>query len=226
MGTHVKKLEEVKNEKRIKWTPELLEAFETMQQIVQNAPILSEFIPGLPTFLQTDASKNALGGMLYQIKATEQELSGVSDPLMTHGKIRYIGFFSKSLNAAQMRYKNQRRELLAVLMCIEKFKIYLKGRKFKVLTDNASITHMKTQPMSEALAAAMHFLSEYDFEIVHLSGKNNVYPDLLSRQPITISHRFKETKKINYKGRRIDFRQRRNQCDDSLGEANLEQKVR
>ena len=105
VGTHVKKLEEVKNEKRIKWTPELLEAFETMQQIVPNAPILSEFIPGLPTFLQTDASKNALGGNAVPNQGnrtgTERRERPAHDPWKD--QIHWILFekFERGTNALQ-----------------------------------------------------------------------------------------------------------------------------
>ncbi len=57
------------------------------------------------------------------------------------------------------------------------------GIRFKILTDHAALTHLRTSGhVSRRNARWLDFLSQFDFEIEHVRGVNNV-ADHLSRVP-------------------------------------------
>jgi hypothetical protein len=59
---------------------------------------------------------------------------------------------------------------------------YLIGRKFVLMTDHNGLKHLFDQPhLNSKQARWLDFLSEYDFEIRHIKGKENKVADALSR---------------------------------------------
>ena len=59
---------------------------------------------------------------------------------------------------------------------------HLIGRKFILMTDNKGLKYLLDQPNLNARQARwLSFLSEYDFEIQHIKGKENKVTDALSR---------------------------------------------
>ena len=62
--------------------PEQEEAFENLKKLAVHAPILGFFVPGRETKVETDASRNATGGIILQ----KQE-DGAWEP---------VGYFSKT----------------------------------------------------------------------------------------------------------------------------------
>ena len=67
-------------------------------------------------------------------------------------------------------------------MC-EKFKDYLIGSKFTVLTDNNPLTYMCTSHLGAAQIRWLSDLALFDFEIKYRAGKSNQAADTLSRHP-------------------------------------------
>jgi hypothetical protein len=64
---------------------------------------------------------------------------------------------------------------------------YLLGRKFVLVTDHCGLRHLFDQPKLNARQAKwMTLLSEFDFEIKHIKGKENRVVDALSRSLKTI----------------------------------------
>jgi hypothetical protein len=64
---------------------------------------------------------------------------------------------------------------------------YLLGRKFVLMTDHCGLRYMFDQPKLNAKQArSMALLSEFDFEIKHIKGKENKVVDALSRSMKTI----------------------------------------
>ena len=81
-------------------------------------------------------------------------------------------------------YCSAKLELLALKwsMC-EKFRDYLIGSKFTVLTDNNPLTYVCTSHLG---ASQIHWLSNpmlFDFEIKYREGKSNQAADALGWQP-------------------------------------------
>ena len=66
---------------------------------------------------------------------------------------------------------------------IERWRIYLSGTKFKVITDCASLLHLNKifKDADPSLIRKIHKLACYDFSIEHVAGSNNEVSDFLSR---------------------------------------------
>ena len=95
-----------------------------------------------------------------------------------------VAFESRKLEPAERNYPAHEREMLAVIYALRKWKCYLLGPLFTILTDNRAITYCQTQKeMSKRMTRWTEFLQEYTFEFKHQSGKNNVVADSLSRAP-------------------------------------------
>ncbi|GBN14475.1 Retrovirus-related Pol polyprotein from transposon 297, partial [Araneus ventricosus] len=89
-----------------------------------SAPILTYPRIDKVSFLDTDASNEGIGAVLFQNIGNEE---------------RVIAYFSKSLVKPERNYCVTRKELLAIVKSIEHFHHYLYGRKFLLRTDHASL---------------------------------------------------------------------------------------
>ena len=65
-------------------------------------------------------------------------------------------------------------------MC-EKFRDYLIGSKFMVLTDNNPLTYVRTSHLSASQICWLSDLMLFDFEIKYRVGKSNQVADALSQ---------------------------------------------
>ncbi len=58
------------------------------------------------------------------------------------------------------------------------------GKRFLLLTDHAALTYLHTTAsVSRRNARWLDFLSQFNFEIQHIKGRDNVVADVLSRVP-------------------------------------------
>ena len=162
-----------KNPREWIWGKDQDTAFETLKQHLVSAPILGYANSSLPYELHTDASGSALGAVLYQ----EQD-----------GAKRVISYASRGLNKAERNYPPHKREFLALKWAVcDKFKDYLYGQYFTVLTDNNPVTYVLTTAKLDATGHRwLAALAAFKFEIKYRPGKNNADADALSRLPITI----------------------------------------
>ncbi|XP_076238647.1 uncharacterized protein LOC143181874 [Calliopsis andreniformis] len=142
-------------------------AFEELRTLVAIAPTLT-----YPNFeqtfvLQTDASGVGLGAVLTQ------EIEGIE---------RVVAFASRVLTEAERKYSTTKQECLAILWATKKFRYYLEGYKFIVVTDHHSLRWLRNlKDLVGRLARWTLSLLEYDFEVVHRKGTLNVVPDALSQ---------------------------------------------
>uniref|UniRef100_A0A1Y1MVB1 RNA-directed DNA polymerase n=1 Tax=Photinus pyralis TaxID=7054 RepID=A0A1Y1MVB1_PHOPY len=156
---------------KFKWTKEREEAFGKLKEELINGINLyhpdfhEEFI------LRTDASDNAVAGVLAQIQG------GVEVP---------ICFISRILRGPELNYSVSEKEMLAIIYCVTKLKFYLLGRKFTIETDHRALTHlMTTRFANNRIYRWSLILQEFSFEIKYIKGKNNLIADVLSRKGIT-----------------------------------------
>lgn len=98
------------------------------------------------------------------------------------GNERPIAFMSKKLNAAQRNYSITELECLAAILSVKRFRGYVEGMPFTIVTDHASLKWLMGQrDLSGRLARWSLKLQGFDFSIEHRKGSANVVPDALSR---------------------------------------------
>ena len=72
-------------------------------------------------------------------------------------------------------------ELTAIVHALKMWRHYLLGRKFVLVTDHCGLQYLFDQPKLNARQARwMALLSEFDFEIKHIKGKENKAVNALS----------------------------------------------
>lgn len=139
--------------------------------------MLAHYNPNLPVKVICDASQDGVGAALFHIFANGEE--------------RPVCFASRTLNAAERNYAVIDREALAIFFGVRKFMHYLLGRKFILQTDHRPLLSIfGTKKGIPAMAASRLqrwsvYLSNFDFEIQYIVGKDNVNADFLSRCPKT-----------------------------------------
>ena len=70
-----------------------------------------------------------------------------------------------------------------VVHALKMWRHYLLGKRFLLLRDNTYVKNMFTQSRLNSIQARwMAFLSEFDFEVKHIKGKENRVADALSQR--------------------------------------------
>ena len=155
--------------KSLEWTDDMTKGFIDTKEALANATLLQHPIQGAPTALTTDASDSALGAVL------EQKVGNIWKPL---------AFFSRQLRKPERVYAAFDRELLGIHLAIKHFRYFLEGRNFTVFTDHMPILaalRKSTEPTSGRQARQLAAIAEATTDIRHVSGKENVVADALSR---------------------------------------------
>ncbi|UYV84107.1 hypothetical protein LAZ67_X001199 [Cordylochernes scorpioides] len=159
-----------KNDKRkIDWSEEAKFQFERCKQDLASAALLCYPNPALPLSLCTDASNNSIGSVLQQCE---------------NSCWKPIAFFSKKINNAQKVYSTYDRELLGIYLSIKKFKYMLEGREFYIFTDHKPLVYafkQNNEKASPRQQRQLQYISQFSTDIRHISGKENIVADTLSR---------------------------------------------
>ena len=149
------------------WTAKENIAFETLKTALITAPVLVFPNFGKTFYISVDASDYAVGAYISNEKPPND---------------RPIEYYSKALTAPQRNYSTTHKELLAIILAIEKFQHYIWGKHFVLYTDHQALTYLFSQnKVGSRLLRWKILLAEYDFDIIHRKGKNNVVSDCLSR---------------------------------------------
>ena len=159
---------------RFVWAIDQQHAFEELKHCITSKPVLLDYPNFESKFIvTTDASNVALGAVLSQ---------------MVDGEEHPICYLSRVLNKAERNYSTTERECLAVIFAIKQLKYYLLERKFELRTDHKSLLSIvgKQDELEGKLARWAMKLREFDYDIVHKPGKENIVADALSIQ-ITVS---------------------------------------
>ena len=145
-------------------------SFNKLKSILISHPVLMS-----PNFsrdfeLSIDASDTGIGAMLCQ----KGDL-GESHP---------VTFFSKKLNEPQRKYSTIEKETLALIAALNHFEVYVTSNPgpLVIYTDHNPLKFLnRFQNKSQRLTRWSLFLQEYDLDIRHIKGKDNIIPDVLSR---------------------------------------------
>ncbi|GFV97453.1 hypothetical protein TNCV_2039611 [Trichonephila clavipes] len=148
------------------------EAFEKLKKIMSEGPILHLYKYGRKTELLTDACKQGYGAILLQ----EAE----------DGKLHPVYYMSKKTNTAEEKYDSYELEVLAIINALKKFRVYLLGQHFKIVTDCSAFqkTMQKKKELITRIARWTLQLEEFDYEIEHRAGSRMKHVDALSRYPV------------------------------------------
>jgi len=154
-----------------RWNEKCDESFQRLKDLITNAPILVAPDWNKPFRGHVDASNMAVGGTLTQLDG--------------NGRDRVIAFFSKKLAPAEQNYTANDRELLGLIRFLERFRCYLEGSEFEIITDNQVLKYLFTKPkLSRREARWIETLGNFGiFPITLKAGKIHVLGDVLSRAP-------------------------------------------
>ena len=138
-----------------------------------------------PLVVETDASDVALSGTLNQ-----------------NG--RPIAFFSRTLQQHERHHPSIEKEAAAIIESCRKWRHYLCGRRFQLLTDQQAVSfifnpaHGKTKNMK--IERWRVEISCLDFDIKFRPGKENLSADCLSRAVCSAARNSQETLKSLHEG--------------------------
>ena len=130
------------------------------------SPVLAHFDQNIDVVVQTDASLVGLGAVLMQ--------DAGDGP-------RPVAFISRKLTDAESKYHANELECLAIVWALKKLRSYVYGRRFSVCTDSSAVRWLwSKKEVTGKFARWILALQEYDFEIRHIKGVNNLVADVLS----------------------------------------------
>ncbi len=138
---------------------------------LQHLPTLIMPLEGDSMILETDASENIWSAILKCVK---------------DGKEVICKYTSGTFKNAEKNYHINEKKLLAVKNGIKKFEIYLIPKKFLVRSDNKQIkaflkNNLELTVGNKRLIRLQTWFANFDFDIEFIKGKDNILPDLLTR---------------------------------------------
>lgn len=159
----------VKGNHPITLSGETLKSFEDCKQSLCEATLLAHPDCRAKISLTTDASNTAIGAVLQQYKGRSWQ------PL---------AFFSRKLSPSQQKYSPYDRELLAIYESIKYFRHMVEATNFVIYTDHKPICfsfHTRKENCTPRQYRYMDYIAQFTTDIRHISGKDNIVADTLSR---------------------------------------------
>lgn len=158
-----------------RWEDEQVVAFENLKSKLIERPLLTLYSPNYITELHTDASKMGLAGILLQ-KENDQ------------ASLKPVAYFSRKTTIDEQKFHAYDLETLAVVASLHRFRVYLLGLKFTIMTDcNALRSTFSKRDLLPRIARWWLALQEYDCDIVYRPNHSMTHVDALSRNPIDIN---------------------------------------
>ena len=153
------------------WTDRQTSALNEVKKRLVSAKVTAYWRPDADTRLTTDASPVGLGAILEQKQSD--------------GTFKPIAYASRALSDVERVYCQTEKEGLGIVWACEKFRLYLIGTKFDLLTDHKPLERMfsPNHKVSARIERWTLRLQEFKFTIKHIPGKTNP-TDILSRMPL------------------------------------------
>lgn len=153
------------DEKMLCWTEDAHAAWDRVRSAIAVCPKLYFLEPSAEVFVDTDASDFGIGAHLYQIVKGERQT---------------VAFMSKALAGAQRRWSTFEKECFAIYTALKDWEYLLRDIFFTVRTDHANLKYLNLSASQKVLRWKLALL-EYDFQIEHIEGKDNIAADAFSR---------------------------------------------
>ena len=152
------------------WSERCQQSFDKLKAVLISVPVLKA-----PNFncrfkLAVDASDIGAGSVLLQ----EGE-NGIDHP---------VCYFSKKFNKSQMNYSTIEKECLSLILAVQHFEVYLTSSSLPIVvySDHNPLTFInKMKNNNQRLMRWCLMLQEYNIDIQHIKGKDNIIADALSR---------------------------------------------
>jgi hypothetical protein len=151
-------------QKRVKfeWSAKCEENFPCLKDLLASAPILKVADPNEDFVVCTYACKEGLGGVLMQ-----------------NGHV--ICYESRKLKEHEINYAVHDLELATIVHALRMSRHYLMGRKIELRIEQSGLKYVFEQPtLNDRQTRWLEFLSEYNFYIKHIRGKENKVVDALN----------------------------------------------
>lgn len=159
----------LKNDVKFNFGEDQIGAFEMIKSKLCENPLLALYNPIAETELHCDASSHGFGSILLQKQAD--------------GKF----FYSHRTTDTESRYHSYELEMLAIINSVKRFRIYLQGIKFKIVTYcNSVAMTLAKKDINPRIARWALFLQDYDYKIEHRSGTQMQHVNALSRNHILV----------------------------------------
>jgi len=120
--------------------------------------------------INSDESGRAIGSVLLQQRDGR--------------RFSIVSTVSRALNQTKQRYATCEKELLAIVYALQRFRIYMYGRKVTLFTDNKALSFLhRCVITSNRVVRWMVQLQECGLEIRNIRAVQNHLADFLSRNP-------------------------------------------
>ena len=152
------------------WSPRCQHAFESIKTLLCSAPVLAAPDFSRPFSLEVDASAVGAGAVLLQ-----ESVNGINHP---------VCYFSRKFNKYQVNYATIEKEALAMLLALQYFEVYVGSSPLPVVcyTDHNPLVFLqRMRNHNQRLMRWAILIEEYNLEIRHKRGADNVLADALSR---------------------------------------------
>jgi hypothetical protein len=134
-----------------------------LRELLISAPNLNIVDPNEKFVVCTNACKEGLGRVLTQ-----------------NGHA--INYESKNLIEHERNYNTHDLELASIVHALNMWRHYLMGKRFELRTYHSGLIYLFEQPILNARQTRwMEFLSEYDYNIIHINEKENKVVDALNK---------------------------------------------
>uniref|UniRef100_A0A3B1IW77 Gypsy retrotransposon integrase-like protein 1 n=1 Tax=Astyanax mexicanus TaxID=7994 RepID=A0A3B1IW77_ASTMX len=153
-----------------KWSSACDHAFTSVKILLSDAPVLSAPDFSRPFLLEVDASAVGAGAVLLQ-----EDADGILHP---------VCFYSHKFTSYQRNYSTIEKEALALLLAIQHFEVYVGSSSLPVVvfTDHNPLVFLsRMYNKNQRLMRWALLLQDYNLEIRHKKGMENVVADALSR---------------------------------------------
>ena len=160
----------LKKSTKFKWNDKCQDAFDRLKAILKSAPVL--LVPDFDKCfkLAVDASDVGIGAVLLQ-----KDNNGIDHP---------VCYFSKKFNKHQKNYSTIEKECLALILAIQEFEVYLTSSTLPIVVFSAhnplSFLH-KPKNKNQRLPRWSLLHQEFNLDVRHIKGKDNIISDALSR---------------------------------------------
>jgi transposase InsO family protein/predicted aspartyl protease len=156
---------------KFKWGEKEQQALDALKERLTQAPVMAHPDHDRQFILHTDASGFAVSGVLSQ----KQD----------DGKVRPVAYLSKKMDKAEINYSTFDQELLAIVTCLDKWKVYITGTRHPVLvyTDHYALQWIRSsKELTGRQARWLERIGDADFVVHHIAGTLNGAADALSRR--------------------------------------------